>query len=219
MKRIIIIPIILMSVIAIAQNKQSFLTQGNKLYSSGKYAEAEIEYKKSLAKDTDYFNANFNLADAIYKQERYTESSKIFERLQHNAPTKEDQANVYHNLGNSLLKENKNKQAIEAYKNSLRIRPNDDSTRYNLAYAQNQMKKKDQDKKDQDKKDQDKKEQDKKEQNKKDQNKKNQDKMSDEAIRKMLDAIRKNEEKVQKKMIKREMEKRTTKIKNKEKDW
>ena len=45
-------------------------------------------------------------------------------------------ARINHNLGNSYLKENKLEQAIEEYKSSLRLNPNDEETRYNLAYAQ-----------------------------------------------------------------------------------
>ena len=60
----------------------------------------------------------------------------FFESLKDNARNDEELANINHNLGNSLLKENKIDLAIEAYKTSLRINPNDEDTRYNLAYAQ-----------------------------------------------------------------------------------
>ena len=60
----------------------------------------------------------------------------FFESLKDNARNDQELANINHNLGNSLLKENKIDLAIEAYKTSLRINPNDEDTRYNLAYAQ-----------------------------------------------------------------------------------
>ena len=41
-------------------------------------------------------------------------------------PTDKDLTKVYHNLGNSLLKEQKLDKAIEAYKSALRINPNDE---------------------------------------------------------------------------------------------
>merc|ERR1712166_718343 len=95
-------------------------------------------YRKSLEKDQDYFNAYFNLADAIYKQERYEESSALFDALKDNAPTETDLAKVYHNLGNSLVKEKKLEEAIEAYKSALRINPKDKDTRHNLAITHKQ---------------------------------------------------------------------------------
>ena len=119
MKNILFILSFLMSFNSFAQNKKIFLREGNQLYADSSYNEAEMQYRKSLEKDQDYFNASFNLADAIYKQERYEESSALFDALKDNAPTENDLAKVYHNLGNSLVKEEKLEEAIDAYKSSL----------------------------------------------------------------------------------------------------
>ena len=108
------------------------------MYTDSSYNEAEIQYRKSLEKDQDYFNASFNLADAVYKQERYKEASALFDALKDDAPTDEDLAKVYHNLGNSLVKEGKLDEAIAAYKSALRINPNDNETRHNLALSKQQ---------------------------------------------------------------------------------
>jgi tetratricopeptide (TPR) repeat protein len=124
-----------MCITSFAQNKKSFLRDGNELYTDSSYNDAEIQYRKSLEKDQDYFKASFNLADAIYKQGRYKESSALFDALIDNAPNENDLAKVYHNLGNSLNQEQKLEEAIEAYKNALRINPNDTETRHNLALS------------------------------------------------------------------------------------
>ena len=133
--RIVLILSLLLSINSNAQNKKSLLRTGNNLYADSSYNQAEIQYRKSLEKDQDYFNASFNLADAVYKQERYGESSGLFDALKNNAPTNEDLTKVLHNLGNSLFKEQKLDEAIEAYKSALRINPNDDETRHNLTLA------------------------------------------------------------------------------------
>ena len=133
MKIILFILAILIGIPMFAQQKQSLLREGTKLYSDSSYSQAEIKYRKALEKDQDYFKSSFNLADAVYKQERYEEASSLFNALKDNASSKDDLAKVYHNLGNSLAKENKYEKAINAYKNSLRINPTDDETRYNLA--------------------------------------------------------------------------------------
>ena len=65
----------LLTIDGFSQNKRSLLREGNQLFNDSSYNQAEIKYRKSLEKDQDYFNASFNLADAIYKQERYQESS------------------------------------------------------------------------------------------------------------------------------------------------
>ena len=127
--KVLIVLLLLLSISSTAQNKKSLLRTGNDLYTDSSYNQAEIQYRKSLEKDQDYFNASFNLADAVYKQERYSESSGLFDALKDNAPTNEDLTKVFHNLGNSLFKEQKLEGAIEAYKSALRINPYDNGTR------------------------------------------------------------------------------------------
>ena len=138
LKNIAILLLLVLSTSSFAQNKKSFLRDGNTLYADSSYNDAEMQYRKSLEKDQDYFNASFNLADAVYKQERYEESSALFDALIDNAPTENDLAKVYHNLGNSLVKEQKLDEAISAYKSALRIHPEDKDTRHNLALSKKQ---------------------------------------------------------------------------------
>jgi len=211
-------------IIANAQNKKSLIKDGNKLYTDSSFNMAEMKYRKALEKDQDYFNASFNLADAIYKQERFEESTSLFDALKDNARNNIDLAKINHNLGNSLMKENKIDLAIEAYKNSLRQNPKDEETRYNLAYAQ-KMKKQDQDKQDQDKQDQkkqDQNKQDQEEQQEQDQNKQDQeeqqeqDKISKEDAEKMLEALQQREKEIQEKLQKKKVKGQKVKIL---KDW
>ena len=189
-----------------------------------------MKYRKSLEKDQDYFNAAFNLADAVYKQERYQEATSFFEALKDNAKNNQELSQINHNLGNSLFKENKIDQAIDAYKNSLRQNPNDEETRYNLAYAQkikqqqqqqqNQDQEQEQDKK-KNKKDQNQ-DQEKKNDNKeqKENDQKNQeekkDEMSKEDAKKMLEALQQKEKELQEKLQKKKTKGQKIKIL---KDW
>ena len=237
MKIILFILAILIGIPMFAQQKQSLLREGTKLYSDSSYSQAEIKYRKALEKDQDYFKSSFNLADAVYKQERYEEASSLFNALKDNASSKDDLAKVYHNLGNSLAKENKYEKAINAYKNSLRINPTDDETRYNLALTKKNKQKqeeqnkdqknkdqknkdqenKDQENKDQENKDQENKDQENKDQENKDQeNKKKQDKISKEDAEKMLDAIQQKEKELQEKLQKKKVKGKKIKLL---KDW
>ena len=211
---------------SIGQNKKKLIKEGNKLYNDSSYNMAEMKYRKSLEKDQNYFNAAFNLADAVYKQERYGEASSFFESLKDNARNDLDLAHINHNLGNSLLKEGKLNEAIDAYKNSLRLNSNDDDTRYNLAYAQKmkqqqeQQQNKNQDKeqdKDQDK-DQDKEERQNQEEQKNDNDKNPQqkDEMSKEDAEKMLEALLQKEKELQEKLQKKKVKGQKIKIL---KDW
>ena len=219
-------------IIANAQNKKSLIKDGNKLYTDSSFNMAEMKYRKALEKDQDYFNASFNLADAIYKQERFEESTSLFDALKDNASNNIDLANINHNLGNSLMKENKTDLAIEAYKNALRQNPKDEETRYNLAYAQ-KIKKQEQEQKNQDKQDQEKQDQEQKEQEQQEQDQEQQkqqkqqkqqeqqeqqeqDKMSKEDAEKMLEALQQREKEIQEKLQKKKVKGQKVKIL---KDW
>ena len=234
MKNTLFILSFLMSFNAFAQNKKSFLRDGNELYADSSYNEAEMQYRKSLEKDQDYFNASFNLADAVYKQERYEESSALFDALKDNAPTETDLAKVYHNLGNSLVKEQKLDEAIDAYKSSLRINPKDKDTRHNLAITRKQKQQQEQENKDENKENKNEQEQDKeeeKENKEQEQNQENKEKeeekkeskpeekkeeMSKETAEKMLEAIQQKEKELQEELQKKKVKGKRVKVL---KDW
>ena len=245
MKKILLILSFLMSFNSFAQNKKSFLRDGNELYGESSYNEAEMQYRKSLEKDQDYFNASFNLADAVYKQERYEESSALFDALKDNAPTETDLSKVYHNLGNSLVKEQKLEEAIDAYKSALRINPNDKDTRYNLAitHKKKQQQEKKQEDKDENKDEQEKdkdgenkeqekenkeqekenKEQEQSQENKEQEEEKKENKpqekkeeMSKETAEKMLEAIQQQEKELQEELQKKKVKGKRVKVL---KDW
>jgi tetratricopeptide (TPR) repeat protein len=215
-----------MSINSIAQNKKSFLRNGNELYADSSYNEAEIQYRKSLEKDQDYFNASFNLANAIYKQERYEESSALFDALKDNAPTETDLAKVYHNIGNSLVKEQKLDEAIESYKSALRIKPKDKDTRHNLALT-HQQKQQQEDKDGQEKDKEGKNKEEEKENNEQENKEQQEDKqennpeekkeeMSKETAEKMLDAIQQQEKELQEELQKKKVKGKRVKVL---KDW
>ena len=217
-----------------AQNKKSFLKEGNKLFSDSSYNASEIKYRKSLEKDQDYFSASYNLANSIYKQERFDESSSLYESLQDNARNNHELSQIYHNKGNSLMKQQKTDLAIKAYKDALRENPNDEDTRFNLAYAkkikQKEEENKDKENKDEEnkeeenkeKKDQEKKDEKNKEQENKDEENKEQEKeekkdqMSKEDAEKMLEALEQKEKELQEKLQKKKVKGKKIKIL---KDW
>lgn len=254
MKNLFLIVIfILFSVQLFAQKERKFIRKGNEYFNSAysdstkkdtaDFSKAEVSYRKAIEKKPESFDAAFNLGDALYKQKKFKEASNQFQTLASNQKDKQKLAQTYHNLGNSLLQSNKLEESIEAYKNSLRSNPEDMATKYNLAFAQDKLKKqkqqqknqkqnkqnKDQkdnkDKKNKDKKNQDKNKQDKQQQQQKqDQQKQNQkkqqanqNKISKEDAKRLLEAIQNDEKQVQKRLKKEKAEK--SKKVNIEKDW
>ena len=185
MKQTIILSIlIILSVSVFGQNERKFVRNGNKLFmeavrdttkiDSIKFSNAETEYRKALNKKPDDLKWNYNLADALYKQQKFDEAAEKFNELGDKMKTPEEKARALHNLGNSQLMKQKFDESIESYKKALRQNPTDIETKYNLAYAQNMKKKKEeQDKKDKQNKDKNKDKD--KDKNKDDQNKDNKD--------------------------------------------
>jgi hypothetical protein len=219
-----------------AQEEKKILYNGNKSFNTSKPIEAANYYKNALKEKQDYYKANFNLGAAYYKTADLIRTGKI--PSPDKKMTKDSAANIiynqaaeqfdvvaksvsnadtiqkaWHNYGNAKLMQKSYEDAILGYKKALKLNPKDEDTRYNLAYAQrelkkqqDQQKKNDKDKKD-DKKDGDKPEdkKDKGEKDKKDINNPNdkdkqeaqQPQMSKEQAEKMLNALKNDEKKMQ----------------------
>ncbi len=192
MKQILLISIlIVLTVTAFGQNERKFVRNGNKLFMEAvhdttkidtvKFSNAETEYRKALNKKPNDLKWDYNLADALYKQQKFDEAAEKFEALGDKMETPEEKARAFHNLGNSQLMKQKLDESIESYKKALRQNPSDLETKYNLAYAQMLKKKKEEQEKKQNKDNKDNKDnkndKDKKDnKNNKDNKDKNQDK-------------------------------------------
>ena len=155
----------LISVATFGQGERKFIRQGNNKFSNGKYSESEVLYRKAIDKNNMSPDASFNLGDALYKQDKYKDAGTLFNDNANSTIDKRKKSNNYYNLGNSFLQDKKLEESIEAYKNSLRLNPGNMEAKYNLAYAQDLLKKQQQQQqqqknkgnnKDQDKKDQNK---------------------------------------------------------------
>ena len=159
----IITGLLLFTLTVTAQNERRFVRQGNRYYLEGlkdttridsvSFSKAETQYRKALEKRPHDRMWQFNMSNAQYKQMRFQESASIFEQLASQAESPAEKARSLHNLGNSLLFQQKIDESIEAYKEALRNNPSDLDTKYNLAYAQmmkNQQQNQDQQQQNQD---------------------------------------------------------------------
>jgi Mg-chelatase subunit ChlI len=166
-----------MTLFSWSQQENRLIRQGNRQYEDGKYKEAEIDYLKSVQSEKSSYKGFFNLGDAWYMQENYLQASAAFDTLRTFKMNDETRSKSYYNLGNSLLKTAKDSAqlaqkflpaSIEAFKQSLRLDPQDQDAKYNLAYAQKLLQKsQQQQQQNQDKQD---KQQDQKQDQKQDQN-------------------------------------------------
>lgn len=226
-----------------AQSMRGLINEGVDLYKEQKFADAEVNFKKGTEKSPDSFEAKFNLGDAYYKQERYDEAIQTFQSAYLNARSDEEKAKIFHNIGNSFLKSQKIKESIGAYKEALKLNPNDQETKYNLSYALEMLKNPDQNQQQNQQNDQNKDEkqdqqqqqqnQDQQNQNQQQENQQNQQqqeqqeqqsqqqeqqqqeqKISQQEAQRILNALKENEKDLQKQLRKIKGQKVKT-----EKDW
>jgi Tfp pilus assembly protein PilF len=161
LKNLILFVLLIISADLIAQTDKKYVRKGNREYEKSKYSDSEISYRKAIDQNKQYPDAVFNVGDALYKQNKFEEAGKQFaESTDQNVDKGKKSAGLY-NMGNSLLKANKLPESIEAYKNSLKLRPDNKEAKYNLSYAQDLLKRQQEQQKNQ------------KAQNKQDQNKDN----------------------------------------------
>lgn len=163
--------------IAAGQADRKLIREGNRDYGREKYSDSERSYRKALDKNKESSDAVFNTGDALYKQKKYEEAGKQFVESHSMVEDREKKSSSLFNLGNSFLMANKLEESIQAYKGSLKIDPGNMEAKYNLAYAQDLLKKQQEQQKQQ--QDQKKNDQNKQNQDKQDQNKDKQDQQQD----------------------------------------
>jgi Ca-activated chloride channel homolog len=206
-----------------------YIQQGNKLYEQQKYKEAADDYSKVLAKDPTNTTGLFNFGNSLYQQKQFDSSRKVMAAAEKTVKDKPGKAAANYNIGNTYMSQQKWEDAINSYKQTLRNNPQDADAKYNLSYAEQMLKKQNQDKQNKDKqnknqqdKDKDKKQdknkdkdkqdkdkQDKDQQDKNDQQNKDQQqpqsqpsKLSQQQADQLLNALQQQEKKLQDKMKK-----------------
>ena len=202
----------------LGQEEREYIRKGNRLYKKSEYAGSEGMYRRAQAQDKSTYDSGFNLGDALYKQGRFGEAAEEFNRAASGSTDDSlKQAQSFYNLGNSLLKDQKFEESIKAYINSLMLDPENPEAKYNLAYAQDQLKKQEeqQQQKDQQQNDQQQDKNKQEEENKDDQKQKDdqqkdqkdqqgqdqqQQSISREDAKRLLDALSANEKETQEKV-------------------
>lgn len=111
------------------------LRAGNSAYTDSNYTQAEEAYRKSAADDPSSAKAAFNLGDALYRQERYEEAIEAFEKSYGKQSDPQQQSKSLQNLGNAHYQMKNYPEAAKAYGESLKLDPENEEARYNMAQA------------------------------------------------------------------------------------
>lgn len=220
-----------------AQHPNKSIRSGNEAFKAKNYTKAKSEYQKALEKNSKSEKALFNAADADYMSGNFEDAAEQFKRLAEKTTDKNLKASSLHNLGNSLLSQKKYPESARAFSDALKLKPDDEQSRYNLAYAKAMMKKEQQQQKqdknqeqkkdpkhdqnkekqqqNKDKEDQNKEKNDDKLQSSSDEKKQKKEELSKEDAARLLNAMNKQEKDLHKKLQKKKAAAKA----NIEKDW
>ena len=223
-KKAVAILLLMMAMSASAQTDRQYIRQGNKLFRSGDYSNAEVAYRKAIEKNPKNPQAVYNLGNALMAQKKDSAAVVQFESASKLETNPLRKAKAYHNMGVVCQSHKMYGEAIEAYKNALRLNPNDDETRYNLVLCKHQQQKQQQNQQNQNQQgNDDQKKDDKKDQQKQDQQQDKQDKkqqeqpkpqMSKENAEQLLNAAIQNEKQTQDKLKKAQQQPQRRAIQN-----
>ena len=220
-KRSVALLLLLVAMGASAQTDRMYIRQGNKLFRSGDYANAEVSYRKALEKNDRNPQAHYNLGNSLLAQNKDSAAVTEFEKASKIETDPLLKSQSFHNMGVICQKHEMFGEAIEAYKQSLRLNPHDDETRYNLQLCIYQLKKQQQNKQDQQKQDQQKQEQkqdqqQKQKQEQQQQQQQQQPQMSKENAEQLLNAAMQQEKQTQDRMKKAQQQPRRRQL---QKNW
>ena len=249
MKRFIymlVVTLALPAAVAAQNVDRKDVRRGNRDFKKEEFREAEIDYMKALVKDSTSVAANYNIANAYYRQGNMQEARKNLDRIKESASATASAADYFYNLGDVALATQDYQTAVTAFAQSLMIRPDDLDAKENFIYAkkmlQNQQNNQNQDQnqdqnndqnQDQNQNDDQNNDQDQNQNNdqnqdqnndqnqNKDQDRQNQQgqqpKISPQAAQQMLQAIQAKEKETQDKV--NEQKAKALKSRQKEKNW
>ena len=199
------------------QREASDVRKGNKQYNKQDYNAAEISYRRALDTNKESYAAQYNLGEALFKQDKYPEALAAYEsaaRMLDKNKDKEQMAKVMHNIGNCQFAQQQYDKAVAAFQESLRANPKDNDTRYNLVKAMEMLQQQqEQQQQNQNQQQQQEQQQEQQEQQQQQQEQEEQQ-MDQETAERILQALEQDEQDTQEKMERQQGKKRRV-----EKEW
>lgn len=109
--------------------------EGNTKFDRKSFDGASSSYLEALKMNDKDFTAHYNLANSLYKREKYEEAKAEYQKAQKLAKTLNDKAAALYNLGNAHMKTNNHEKAAEYYKQALKQDPYNQAVRKNYEIA------------------------------------------------------------------------------------
>src|SRR5687768_9223768 len=126
MKTIILLStFILFTLTTYAQSVEEKILAGNNYYRQGQFELAEKQYREALKIDPTNTTAQQNLGNALHRQRKSKEAIDTYSTVAANAQNKNIKAAGFYNSGAVYSRQKDLEASIEAYKNALRLKPDD----------------------------------------------------------------------------------------------
>jgi tetratricopeptide (TPR) repeat protein len=212
---ILFVILILSNSLLFGQQEKPLVRAGNKLYKEKQYDQSLEQYKKAITVSPANPLANYNMGNAQFRTNRLDEAVTSYDASISSSKKKPIREKGFYNKGVVYSKQQKLEESINAWKNALKLDPDDQEARENLQKALLEQKKQEQQKQKEDEKKKDKKDQ-KKEQDKekKQQEPKQQSNLTKKQVEQLLKALQQKEKEVNEKL-----QSRNSSPSQQEKDW
>lgn len=199
MKTIIVSLLCMAGYVAVyAQETEASVRRGNILYKRGEFNKSLPEYQKALEQSPNDPVANYNFGNALFRNNNFEKSAEAYDKAIEATSDNVYKERSYYNKGVSYSKQKKLLESIEAYKEALKLDPNDADARHNLQKALYELKKQNESKKENENKENEQKQ--KPEEQQKQKPKEQQSKLNKRQVENLLKALQQREQEVQKKM-------------------
>lgn len=196
-----------------AQSYRSTVNDGNDLYRQKQFDLSKERYRRAATLDTGRIESPFNLGNAEFRTDNFTEALSLYKKAGEKARGTGDASKLFYNAGTTFLaaadkgvpaipdpsagqgdearmKDYRN--AISMFKEALKLDPKDEQARYNLAYAMRKLR--ELEKQQQSKNNDQKQKQDQKNEKDKDDKSKDKDKQNEQDKKDQQDKDQKNKD-------------------------
>ena len=123
---------------AYGQKGRNEVDEGNRQFEKGKFEEARASYRKALGEAPGSPVATFNLGGSQYKLKEFSDAEESFLEAAQSSDS-EVLGRAHYNLGNSLFRQGRVEESVEAFKQALRLNPNDHQAKHNLEFVLTQQ--------------------------------------------------------------------------------
>ncbi len=123
---------------AYGQKGRNEVDEGNRQFEKGKFEEARASYRKALGEAPGSPVATFNLGGSQYKLKEFSDAEESFLEAAQSSDS-EVLGRAHYNLGNSLFRQGRVEESVEAFKQALRLNPNDHQAKRNLEFVLTQQ--------------------------------------------------------------------------------